>query len=308
MSTSSDRFPRRRLLRGLARLAAGGCAASLAGCAVGRTDGEKAAASAAATAAWNGRLRQSLVYWCWQKKWDVEGFCRVANDLGVKSIEIIPTSAWPTLKRHGLVCALHSSHGFDKGMNNPRYHPECIAKIRTSVDECAEAGFPNVITFTGFREDIPDDVGLENCVKGLKEAVGYAEAKKVTLCLEMLNSRVSEEMKGHPGYQGDHVEYCIEILRRVGSPRLKLLFDVYHVQVMDGDVIARMRKHKEWIGHYHTAGVPGRCEIGPEQEINYRPIFREIAASGYAGYVAHEFVPTRDPLEGLREAVALATV
>jgi hydroxypyruvate isomerase len=176
------------------------------------------------------------------------------------------------------------------------------------VDACAEAGFPSVITFTGFREDIPDDAGLENCVKGFKEIVGYAETKKVTLCLEMLNSRVAEEMKGHPGYQGDHVDYCMEIIRKVGSPRLKLLFDVYHVQIMDGDIIRRIRQYKDSIGHYHTAGNPGRCEIDEKQEINYRPILEEIARTKYEGFVGQEFVPTRDPLEGLRQAIDVCDV
>jgi hydroxypyruvate isomerase len=191
-------------------------------------------------------------------------------------------------------------------MNNPKYHEACIAKIRESVDACAAAGFPNVITFTGFREDIPDDAGAKNCVDGLKKVIGYAEERKVNLCLEMLNSRVAEEMKGHPGYQGDHMDYCIDIVKRVGSPRMKVLFDVYHVQVMDGDVIARIRKHIDYIGHVHTAGNPGRCELDARQEINYRAVFQALADAKYQGYVGHEFVPARDPLEGLKEAVSLA--
>jgi len=193
-------------------------------------------------------------------------------------------------------------------MNNPKYWPMCHEKLRKAIDACAEFGFPNVITFTGFREDIPDDVGLKNSVAGLKQIVGHAEKQKVNLCLEMLNSRVDEEMKGHPGYQGDHTDYCIEIIKQVGSPRLNLLFDIYHVQIMEGDIITRIRQYKDYIGHYHTAGNPGRRELDEHQEINYPPIMQEIVKTGYKGYVAQEFIPTRDPLVGLTEAVRLCDV
>jgi hydroxypyruvate isomerase len=165
-----------------------------------------------------------------------------------------------------------------------------------------------VITFTGFREDIPDDVGLENCVQGYKKIIGHAEKKGVTLCLEILNSRVGIEMKGHPGYQGDHTDYCMEIIKQVGSPRMKLLFDIYHVQIMDGDIISRIRQYQDHIGHYHTAGNPGRRELDDQQEINYPPIMEEIVRTGYTDYVGQEFIPTGDPLEGLRQAVALCDV
>ncbi len=255
-----------------------------------------------------GRINQSLVYWCFEKYWDIEKMCRITRDLGMKSIELVDKKHWPTLKKYGLACAITGSHGFEKGMNNPEYHAMCIGQIRQSVDDCAEFGFPNVITFTGFREDIPDDVGLENCIKGFKKVIGHAEKKKVNLCLEILNSRVDVEMKGHPGYQGDHTDYCMEIVKRVGSPRMKILFDIYHVQIMDGDIITRIRQYKDSIGHYHTAGNPGRREIDDQQEINYRPIMEEIAKTGYQGYVGQEFIPTRDPLEGLKEAVDLCDV
>ena len=255
-----------------------------------------------------GRIKQSIAYWCVEKYWSVEQTCRIAKDLGCRSIELVEPSHWPTLKKYGLVCALHSSHGFEQGMNNPRYQEMCLEKLRDSIDACAEHGFPSVITFTGFREDIPDDVGLENCVNGYKKVIGQAEARGVNLCLEILNSRVKTEMKGHPGYQGDHVEYCMEIIRRVGSPRMKLLFDIYHVQIMDGDIISRIREYKDYIGHYHTAGNPGRCEIDNRQEINYEPIMEEIVRTGYTGYVGQEFIPTGDPLKGLTQAVRLCDV
>jgi len=255
-----------------------------------------------------GRISQSITYWCFEKYWDIEKTCQIASRLGCKSVELVEPKHWPTLKKHGLVCAIVSSHGFDKGMNNPSYHDTCLQKLRDSIDACAEAGFPSVITFTGFREDIPDDVGIKNCVNGYKKIIGYAEKKKVNLCLEILNSRVNIEMKGHPGYQGDHTDYCMEIVKQVGSPRMKLLFDIYHVQIMDGDIITRIRQYKDYIGHYHTAGSPGRCELDDKQEINYKPIMEEIARTGYTGYVGQEFVPTRDPLQGLTEAVILCDV
>jgi hydroxypyruvate isomerase len=234
--------------------------------------------------------------------------CGIAKQLGCKSIELIDPKHWPTLRKYDLVCAIHGSHGFDKGMNNPKYHDMCLAKLRDSIDACCEYGFLNVITFTGFREDIPDNEGIKNCVNGYKKIIPHAEKKKVNLCLEVLNSRVAIEMKGHPGYQGDHTDYCMEIVKQVDSPRMKLLFDIYHVQIMDGDIISRIRQYKDYIGHYHTAGNPGRCELDDKQEINYKPIMEEIAKTGYSGYVGQEFIPTRDPLEGLTEAVTLCDV
>jgi hydroxypyruvate isomerase len=253
-------------------------------------------------------INQSIVQWCFQKHWNIEEMCKVAADLGCKSVELVDPKDWPTLKKHGLVCAIAGSHWFDKGMNNPKYHDMCIEKMRKAIDACAEHGFPNVITFTGFREDIPDDAGIQNCVAGYKKVIGYAEEKKVNLCLEMLNSRVAEEMKGHPGYQGDHTDYCMKIIKQVGSARMKLLFDIYHVQIMDGDIIKRLRENAEYVGHIHTAGNPGRCEIDENQEINYRPIMKALLEIGYKGHVGQEFIPTRDPLKGLTEAVELCAV
>jgi hydroxypyruvate isomerase len=259
-------------------------------------------------AAPRGKYKQSVARWCFEKHWDLKKHCEVARQLGCGSIELVEPEQWPMLKDHGLICALASSHGFERGMNNPKYQPDCIEKLRAAIDACAAHGFPNVITFTGFREDVPDDAGLDNCVKGYRQIVGHAEQKGVTLCLEMLNSRVSEEMKGHPGYQGDHTEYVVEIIKRVGSPRLKLLFDVYHVQIMDGDLISRIRQHREHIGHVHVAGCPGRGEIDGTQEINYPAVMRAMADVGYSGYVGQEFVPTRDPLASLKQAVEICRV
>ena len=279
---------------------AGAAALTLPACAVLNKRVERAATK--------GRIKQSIAHWCFEKYWDVEKTCQIAKQLGCKSVELVEPKYWPMLKEYGLVCAIAHSHWFDKGMNNPKYHDMCIKKMRDSIEVCAEHGFPNVITFTGFREDIPDDEGIKSCVKGYKKITGYAEKKKVNLCLEILNSRVDVEMKGHPDYQGDHTDYCMEIVKRVGSPRMKLLFDIYHVQIMDGDVIRRIRQYKDYIGHYHVAGNPGRGELDDTQEINYKPIMEEIARTGFIGYVGQEFIPTRDPLKSLNEAVVLCDV
>jgi len=296
-----ERMSRREMLRMAAGAGAVGAAAlTLPSCAVVN--------KRAGRVATKGRINQSVAPWCFEEHWDLETTCKIAKRLGCKSVELVGPEHWPMLKEYGLVCAIANSHGFEKGMNNPEYHDMCIEKMRESIDACAEFGFPSVITFTGFREDIPDDVGIENCVKGYKKVVGYAEKKRVNLCLEILNSRVDIEMQGHPGYQGDHTDYCMEIIKQVGSPRMKLLFDIYHVQIMDGDIITRIRQYKDYIGHYHTAGNPGRGEIDDTQEINYKPIMEEIAKTGYTGYVGQEFIPRRDPLKSLKEAVALCDV
>lgn len=261
-----------------------------------------------------GRLRHSIAWWCFAPYWSAEEMVAVAKQLGCGSIELINPQHFPLLKKHGLECAIASidmrpDPSFAKGFNNPKYREQVLAATRKSIDACAEYGFKNVIAFTGMREDISDDEGARNCVEGFKQIVGYAEKKNVTLCLEMLNTRDdSHPMKGHPGYQGNHTEYCVDIIRRVGSPNLKLLFDVYHVQIMDGDVIRRIRQYHELIGHVHTAGNPGRGELNDQQEIAYRPIMQALADVGYRGYVGHEFIPTGDPLAGLKQAIEVCTV
>lgn len=308
-------FHRRDLLgRGLCALGAIGLATGVRAESTGTTGAKPTVAEQPVAQPADGRptskgkLKQSVARWCFEKHWTLEKTCQVARQLGCSSVELVPPESWGVLKEHGLICALASSHGFEKGMNNPAYQGDCIAKMRASIDACAAAGFPNAITFTGFREGVADDAGLVNCVKGYKQIVGYAEKNKVNLCLEMLNSRVSEEMKGHPGYQGDHTDYVMQIIKQVGSPRLKLLFDVYHVQIMDGDLIARLRECRDYIGHVHVAGCPGRGEIDDSQEINYPAVMRALVDVGYGGYVGQEFVPTGDPLSSLRQAVEICTV
>ena len=300
---SGDRISRRSVLKNVAGIGAvGAMAASLGACSeMGKGKSVKEGAT-------RGRINQSVAYWCFMDYWSVEETCQIVQKLGCKSVELVEPKDWPTLKKYDLVCALHGSHWFDDGMNNPKNHEMCIGKMRKSIDECAEWGYPNVITFTGFAGDVSPDDGIRNCVDGYKKIVGYAEKKKVNLCLEILNSRVNVEMKGHPGYQGDHTDYCMEIIHKVGSPRMTLLFDIYHVQIMDGDIITRIRQYKDHIGHYHVAGHPGRNEIDDTQEINYKPIMEEIVKTGYKGYVGIEYLPTRDPLASLTQAVSILDV
>ncbi|CAN5810804.1 TIM barrel protein [soil metagenome] len=300
-----DRTNRRRLLQGAGAAALG---LSLSG------RSPRAASQEARSNALKGNINHSIVHWCFSDVWEPESFVRVAKALGCRSIELPPPSMYPLLKAQGLDCAIGTidmspDPPFVKGFNNPEHHEQVIDATRSAIDACAEHGFKRVIAFTGMADGISPEQGAENCVRGFKKILGHAEKQGVTLCLEMLNTRADDHpMKGHPGYQGDHTEYCIDIIKRVGSENLKLLFDVYHVQIMDGDLIRRIRQHKDSIGHVHTAGNPGRGELDDSQEIHYGPVMQALVEVGFDGYVGHEFIPTRDPLQGLRQAVAVCDV
>ena len=260
-----------------------------------------------------GNIRQSVVYWCYSKHWSVEETCQYAVHLGCESIELVGPKDWPTLKKYGLTCAIApidvEGKPFVKGFNNPEYHPWLLDVTKKAINQSADFGCPNVIAFTGFSEGFSREDGARNCIDGFKKLAGYAEKKGVTVCLEMLNSRVGGHPdKGHPGYQGDHIDYCMDILHAVGSPRVKLLFDVYHVQVMDGDVIQRIKECGDMIGHIHTAGNPGRGELDQKQELNYAPVMKALLEINYQGFVGQEFIPTGNPLASLKQAVELCDV
>jgi hydroxypyruvate isomerase len=255
----------------------------------------------------NSNIRQSIVAWCFRPM-TVPELAKHAKRLGYLSVELCPPTEWSMLKELGLTCAIASSHGFAKGFAHTEEHDECLAKLREQIDHAAAHGVPSVITFSGFRRGLTTDDGVQNMVAGLKKIVGYAEEKRVTLCLEHLNSRVPIEMKGHPDYFCDDLELTVDIVRQVGSPRMKVLFDIYHVQIMHGDVITRLLQHREYIGHIHTAGNPGRNEIGDTQEINYPGIMKAIASMKYQGYVGQEFIPLRDPVTSLSDAARLCDV
>ena len=270
-----------------------------------------APAQAADDAAWkveSGRINQSVVHWCFNPM-SVDELAAGAAKMGLKSVELIDPKLWPKLKELGLTCAIASSHGFVKGWNHKENWDFCRAKITAAIEAAADFGCPSVITFSGMREGIGDEEGMQNCVAGLKTVIGLAERKKVNLCIEPLNTRVDVEMKGHPGYQCDTIEWGVKVCEGVGSPRMKILFDIYHTQIMQGDVIVRLRQFKDFIGHIHTAGVPGRNELDDTQEINYPAVMKVIADIGYTGYVGQEFIPTwKDKLAALRHAAKLCDV
>ncbi|MBI5775265.1 MAG: TIM barrel protein [Verrucomicrobia bacterium] len=299
MNSPAQNLPRRRWLKAVSgtALGAGLVSASRA----------SAADSADIYKVKNGRIQQSVVPWCF-KPMPIAELAGHAARLGLKSVELTTPENFAMLKQHGLICAITGSHGFAKGFAHTEEHEECLKTLRKRIDATAAAGFPSVITFSGFRRGISDEQGMKNMVDGLKKITGYAEQKKVTVCLEMLNSKVAVEMKGHPDYFCDDIERSVEICRRVGSPRVKVLFDIYHVQIMHGDVISRLKQHKDWIGHIHTAGVPGRNEIDDTQELNYPAIMRAIVDLGYRGYVGQEFIPVRDKVASLSQSVRLCDV
>lgn len=305
LSPTPGRLNRRSLFKGLT---AGAVASTIP-----LSSGYGAEQGSHARGVKNGRINQSVVSWCFASHWSVEETCEQAKRLGCTSIELIDSKSWPILKEYGLTCAISGipveGKPFIKGYNNPSYHPMLIEATKTAIDESADFGCPNVIAFTGYEENFSLEEGAKNCVEGFKKVAGYAEEKGVTICLEMLNTRDgSDPNKGHPGYQGDHIDYCLDIVKQVGSPRVKLLFDIYHVQIMDGDVIRRIGQCGDFIGHIHTAGNPGRGELDNNQEINYPPIMQALLDIKYQGFVGQEFIPTRDPAEGLAQAVELCDI
>jgi hydroxypyruvate isomerase len=255
-----------------------------------------------------GRIKQSVVPWCFNPM-PAEDLALFAAGFGLKSVELIDPKHWPMLKELDLTVAIAGSHGFAKGFAHKEEWDECLAKLRTRIEECAAFGCERVITFSGFRRGLSDDEGIANMVEGLKKIVPFAEEKKVTLCLEMLNSRVATEMKGHPDYFCDSMERSIDICKKIGSPRMKVLFDLYHVQIMHGDVITRIKEHKDYIAHIHTAGVPGRNEIDETQELNYPALMQALLDIGYTGFVGQEFIPARpDKMASLAQGVQICDI
>ena len=247
-----------------------------------------------------GRLRQSVCQWCF--KWEKEEFCANAQKLGLVGIDLIDPSWFESLKKHKLISTMTRTHGIEKGLNRKENWDDCLKKIRDAIDANTAEGFPNVITFSGNRAGMSDEEGLKNCAEALKQIVGHAEEKKVTICMELLNS------KQHKDYMCDHTQWGVDLCKAVGSERFKLLYDIYHMQIMEGDIIATIRKHKDYLGHYHTAGVPGRHELDENQELQYEPIMRAIADTGFKGIVAQEFTPTKGAYASLEQAVKVCDV
>ena len=286
---------RRTLIRGGSLMAAGAIAGALANESLaGAADVERIVK--------NGRINQSVSKWCYGK-FSLDELCAISKKMGIKAIDLLGPGDFETVKKHGLVCSMISTHGLTKGLNRKENHEGCLARIRDAIDAAAEYGFPNVITFPGNRAGMPDDVGIENSVAALKQVVSHAEKKKVNICLEYLNSKVN-----HKDYMFDNIKWGVEVCKRVGSERCLILYDIYHAQIMEGDIIRTIRTYKDYMGHYHTGGNPGRNEIDETQELYYPAIMRAIVETGFKGYVAHEFVPKRDPIKSLAYAVRICDV
>ena len=252
-----------------------------------------------------GRLKQTLCRGVFSGlKLDLDGQCREAARLGAVGIDLVGPSDFPVLKKYGLLPTMvPGGSGIKSGINDKKNHAEIDAKMREAVKATAAAGAPNVIVLAGDRKGISDEEGLENTVAFLNNIKALAEEQNVTLCMELLNSKVN-----HPGYMCDHTAWGVEVCKRVDSPRVKLLYDIYHMQIMEGDIIRTIRQNFKYIGHFHTAGNPGRHEFDDTQEMNYTGICKAIADLGYQGYIAHEYTPTKEPLETLDKMMRLCEV
>ena len=259
----------------------------------------------------NGRIRQSVMGWCFNPMPTME-LAKHCKDIGLVAMEGIDAKHYPAVRELGLKISLVSGgHGFRNGPCDPKNTETVINGIKKGIDLAADIGTKSVITFTGMKyKDMDPDKAAALCVETWKKVIPHAEKKGINLVLEHLNSRDdSHPMKGHPGYFGDDVDFCADLVNKVGSKNFKLLFDVYHVQVMNGDVIRRIKQYKDIIGHYHTAGCPGRGEIDDTQEINYPPILKTILETGYDGYLAQEFIPTwENPIDSLRHAAEVCDI
>ena len=250
-----------------------------------------------------GRLKQSVSRWCYGKL-SLEELCAASKEIGLSAIDLLDEQEWATPKQFGLACAMANGFGtIPKGFNRPDNHEKLVADAERMLPLAAAAGVPNIVCFSGNRAGMSDGEGIANCIAGLRRITPTAERVGVTLCLELLNSKVD-----HHDYQADHTAWGVEVVKGVGSPRLKLLYDIYHMQIMEGDVVRTIRQNAQHIAHYHTGGVPGRNEIDDSQELNYRRVAQAIAETGFTGFVAHEFVPRGDPLKSLGEAFAICNV
>ena len=286
---TSDRISRRRLLAHAAAITVAGSAA---------------VAAAPQGGATTGRLKQSVCRWCYAKI-PLREFCQSVAQMGLTAIDLLTPDEWPVAREFGLTCSMGSGLGgpIEQGLNDPANHDTIVRSLTEGIPRAARAGVPNVITFFGNRRGRSDAEAIANCVNALNRVKSVAEEHGVTICIELLNSKVN-----HKDYQGDRTPFGVAVVSAVNSPRVKLLYDIYHMQIMEGDVIRTIRDHRQWIAHYHTGGVPGRNEIDTTQELYYPAIARAIAETGFAGYFAHEFVPLRDPLASLGAAVDLCRV
>ncbi len=251
-----------------------------------------------------GRINHSVCRWCYSKI-PLDDLCKAAKEMGIKSIDLTGPEEWPVLKKYGLTCAMPqgAGKGIVDGFNNPKFHDELVASYEAIFPKLKEAGLTSVICFSGNRKGMSNEEGLANCATGLKRLMPSAEKYGITMIMELLNSKVD-----HKDYMCDHSAWGVELCKRTGSENFKLLYDIYHMQIMEGDIIRTIRESNKYFGHYHTGGNPGRNEIDESQELYYPAIMRAIVDTGFKGYVAQEFIPKRDPLTSLKEAVLLCDV
>jgi hydroxypyruvate isomerase len=296
---SQNNISRRSALRKVT----GGAAAMAAAASLGRR--LQAADAAVSGASLNGRVNHSVCKWCYGSI-PLEDFCKASKEIGLRSVELLEVKDFPTLRKHDLACAMVSGSpgGITSGFNRIENHDKLVKFFEETAPIVAEHGFPNIICFSGNRGGMSDDQGLENCAIGLKRVAPIAEKHKVTVCMELLNSK-----RTHKDYMCDHTAWGVELVKRVGSERFKLLYDIYHMQIMEGDMCDTIRENHQYIAHYHTGGVPGRAEIDDTQEIHYPAVMKTILATGYKGFVAQEFVPKRpDALASLKQGVQICDV
>jgi hydroxypyruvate isomerase len=251
-----------------------------------------------------GTIRQSVSRWCYEKM-PLEELCEKGAAMGLKAIDLLNEDEWEVPGRYGLVCSMGYAGGGEirSGMNRVENHAKIEEAFRKSIPRAAKLGVANVITFSGNRSGMSDDEGMKNTIAGLNRVKKIAEDHGVTICMELLNSKVD-----HKDYMCDHTAWGVRVMEGVNSPRVRLLYDIYHMQIMEGDLIRTITENIEWLGHFHTGGVPGRHELDDTQEVNWAGVMRAIAAAKFTGFVAHEFIPTRDPMRSLREAVELCDV
>jgi len=258
-----------------------------------------------AAPALKGNINHSVCRWTYNYL-SLDELCIAAKDIGIKAIDLIGPKEWDVLKKHGLDSSMCNGAeiSLTEGWNDPQYHEKLVKNYTEHIELVSKAGYKNLICFSGNRKGMDDETGMKNCVQGLKKIMSLAEKKGVILQMELFNSKIN-----HPDYMADKSAWGIELCKRLGSENLKLLYDIYHMQINEGDIIRTIRENHQYFGHYHTAGVPGRHEIDENQELNYRAIMAAIVETGYKGYVAHEFIPTAtDKLASLKMAVHICDV
>jgi hydroxypyruvate isomerase len=252
-----------------------------------------------------GTINHSVCQWCYNSI-PVEELVKAAKTMGISSVELLGPDQWAIVNKHGLTCAMGygSTVGLNRGFNDPTLHEQLLKEYTASIPKAADAGLKNLICFSGNRNGLSDEKGIENCAKGLEPVVKLAAKYNINIVMELLNSKVN-----HKDYQCDHTTWGVQLCDKLGAPNFKLLYDIYHMQIMEGDVIATIKQYKDYIGHYHTGGVPGRHEIDDSQELYYPAIMKAIAETGFKGHVAQEFIPAKaDPLASLKDSIRICDI